>query len=330
MNKAAVFVLFLLPTLIFAACGEKTRVVTVSADGNPWLGVGVSDLSKKMLGNLDLKNGIRVTKVYAESPAEKAGLEKDDILISFDGEKIVNSEDLIEFVQKTDVDKKVIIEYVRNGQREKTEVTIAERDKPMWSFKRPSRLMRIHEEGKTWLGVRTENMPEQLRTYFGAPEGVGILIQEVIEESPAEEAGLRAGDVIIRVDRKEINDSADLVRAINYFDPDDEVEFEIIRDKTRKELKIKLGEKQGQFKFHRYGTHPDMRLYIPSVPGFEVEIPEIEILPEDIDINPEEIEIIEEKMGTEIRVKLEKLDDNLKNLNEKLRKISIRVNNVTI
>ena len=321
MKRYAILILILVPALIIAACGDKTRVIKVSAGEKTWLGVSVKNLSDKMLEDLDLDSGVEVIKVYEGSPAEKAGLERDDILIAFDGKKINRPDDLVEYVSEADVDQTVSIQYLRDGKKQTVEVTIGERNTGSWVKKMPHKSLYFHDRNDAWLGVRTTNLSDQLRNYFGAPEDLGVLIEEVLEDSPAEKSGLKAGDVIVRVGEKEINDTRDPIRAVNYFDPEDEVEIKFIRDKDEETLTVKLAKNKSR-KLRMFGIHPDR--------DFDVFVePELEFIPEDIDIeidseDLEELESVNEVLRERIEIHMDELDEKLESLNDKIKRISVR------
>jgi len=131
MSKSVIkiFVLiFVVPFMVFAASCKDEKVMIISGDDEPWLGVQIEDLSDKMLRNLDLDNGIRVKKVLKDSPAEKAGIEEDDILISYNGKKVYDSKDLVNMVRKSDIDDEVTIGYYREGKQKEVSVKIAKKE----------------------------------------------------------------------------------------------------------------------------------------------------------------------------------------------------------
>ena len=311
---------FLIPAVLLSACKKEPQIVKIKSGNRPYLGVQVEELSQKMLLNLNLDHGIKVTKVYDDSPAAEAGLEKDDILILLNGRDIESAEELVDIVREQEIGDKVKITYFRAGKEHSTEAIIGETKgrtiKRIYSRRLP-REYYIHEDGYAWLGVATENLTDQLREYFAAPEDLGVLVKEVIEESPAREAGLQAGDVIIRVEEKEIENTRDLIRAINYFDPDDVVNITFIRNKEEKTVKVKLGEKKGHGPIHIYGVGPDeIEIDIPEI---DIEIPEFEF-----EIDTQELEQLKERIQDKIEIKAIEIEGKLKELDEKLKDVEIK------
>jgi serine protease Do len=91
-----------------------------------------------------------------------------------------------------------------------------------------------------------------LREAFSVPDDVGVMVSEVYDGSEADRAGLRAGDVIVKMDRRAIRDIDDVQRVLNYFEPNDKLTLEIIRDKKRKQLEVVLGERKGPRNFGQW------------------------------------------------------------------------------
>jgi predicted metalloprotease with PDZ domain len=311
---------FLLPAVLLCACKKDHHVIKISSKSRTWLGIQVEDLSQKMLQNLDLDNGVRIIKVYDDSPAAEAGIEEDDILISFNGREIENTKELIDFVRDHEIGDEVEITYFRDGEKHSSAVILGETETPalrrMYSRRLP-RAYHFKSDGHAWLGIASENLTDQLREYFAVPEDLGILIKEVVDKSPAQEAGLKAGYVIIQVAEKKIKNTRDLQRAIDYFDPDDIVEITFIRDKAEQTLKVQLGEKKGHGPIHIYGIGPE---------NIEIEIPELDIeIPEfEIEIDPQEIEELNKRIQNELKMKTIEIEDKLKELDEKLKKVEVK------
>jgi hypothetical protein len=93
------------------------------------------------------------------------------------------------------------------------------------------------------LGVMTDEVSGQLAEYFGVKQGQGVLVKEVIEGSAAAKAGLKAGDVIIRLNDKTVNDVGDLREALNEAESRD-VTVTVVRDRREQSLKVTLDEPQ--------------------------------------------------------------------------------------
>jgi C-terminal processing protease CtpA/Prc len=189
-------------------------------------------------------------KVFKDGPADKAGLEMNDIVISFDGEKVYSPKDLSSAVRMKKVNSEVELQYYRDGETKTTKVTIERRKSPEVFMQKPARVMKqkmFRTDNSVFLGVKVENLSDQLREYFQVSEGLGVLVSEVIEDSPAHKAGLKAGDVITKIADRDVKNYRDLIRGLNYFDPEDEVVIYYIRDKKDKSVKVTLAEPQDKF-----------------------------------------------------------------------------------
>jgi S1-C subfamily serine protease len=276
-----------------------------------------------MLINLNLENGIEISKVYKDSPAEAAGLQDEDIILSFAGKEIHNTEDLIKLVRGQKVGDQVEVEYLREGKRNKVQVKLGPGPQKKITVREPRvpRVYHMTDVSKTWLGIQTTGLTEQLRVYFGAPEDLGLLIKEVVKDSPAEKAGLKAGDVLIKVANKKVRGLKDVQRAINYFDPGDEIEVSVLRDKKEKAFKVKLEERKQDDRIYFYGENND-HWSLPAIPEIDVEVPEFEIVPEDFDV---EVEPLLEDVPAKLEWQMQGMDEKLKNLDEKLKKLEIKV-----
>ncbi len=310
MNKLITRVsllVILVPLIVMAACADDQKVIMVAGDDGPWLGVRIENLSGKMLKNLNLENGIRVIKVLRDSPAEKAGIEEDDILISFDGKELSDSEDLVDLVNRWDVDETVTIGLLRDGQQREVSVAMETRENKnviRWHDK-DWQSQSFQMEKRAWLGVESENLNDQLREFFGVDADLGVLVKKVIKDSPADQSGIKAGDVVIKVADRDIKNTRDLVRSINYYDPEEVVPVTVIREKKAKSFKVKLGETDDFRNFKFYGISPDMI----DMPEMDITVPEVP----DIDVQ------IDTKELDELKENMEELKKDIK-----LKKIQIR------
>ncbi len=93
-----------------------------------------------------------------------------------------------------------------------------------------------------WLGVSIQQMSEELAESFGLKKVYGALVTEVVKDSPAEQAGLKRGDVILSYDGKELEDMKDLPRLVAATPVDKKVRMTIFRDGKEKKLKVKVGQ----------------------------------------------------------------------------------------
>jgi membrane-associated protease RseP (regulator of RpoE activity) len=142
-----------------------------------------------------------------------------------------------------------------------------------------------------FLGVRTMSLGEQLAEYFGVSEDEGVLVTDVVENSPAEDAGLEAGDVILAVGDEDVSSPSDLRRAIRDHEPEDEVAISVIRKGSRMTLNVKLGNTKDFGNAIFIGPDAHMVMEIPDIP--EILAPHLETLHLQLEELPELLELHE-------------------------------------
>lgn len=179
--------------------------------GGTYLGVQLGDLNADRARELKLadESGVEVVKVEPGSPAESAGIRAGDVLLSYNGEKILGAQQLGRLVSETPQGRKVKIQFWRDGKAQSTTATVAEspwrRVVPGdFDVKMPEirlQMPDIPDPLLIWknpaLGIEAEPVDDQLAQYFGVKRGV--LVRSVEKGSVAEKAGLRAGDVLTAV-----------------------------------------------------------------------------------------------------------------------------------
>lgn len=169
---------------------------------------------------------------------------------------------------------------------------------------------------RTWLGISTTELTPQLREYFGVEEELGILVSEVAEESPAERSGLKAGDVITEADGESIYSARDLAEIIREYDPGDELEIEIVRNRQEEKVHVELGQNRKSIS-HHFGYNPHkIEVFIPEM---DIDIPEIR-LP---DFDEEEIERLQESIKEEMKFNQKEMREQLEKIREKMKDIRI-------
>ncbi len=94
-----------------------------------------------------------------------------------------------------------------------------------------------------WLGVTIQDITEDMQSYWKLKNKKGALISQILEDSPAEKAGLKAEDIIIKVNNIEIENTTDLRNTISEKYPDKKITLTILRDQKEKQIKVLLGER---------------------------------------------------------------------------------------
>ncbi len=276
---------------------------SVWIDGNGFLGVYAENINRENMGRYQMNQvrGVGVTQVVKDSPAEKAGLRKDDVILRIDGENVNSVRKLNRLVSEMAPDHSVRINVSRGGAEQELTATIGKRSNTSMVqgpfsglFKREGKEPRAWKwEGPLFdknfpfenhgdltfslansrrIGVSTMALTKQLADYFGITGGKGVLVTSVNENSPAAAAGVRAGDVITAVDGEAIDSSGDLSRVINRRKEGD-VTLTIIRNKAQQTIRVTPKEGGG---FSGTINQPQIgrRIVIPRI---EIPTPEIDI-----------------------------------------------------
>jgi S1-C subfamily serine protease len=238
-----------------------------------WLGVTARDMAFDRLASLGLEYGVEVVDVAQNSPASEAGLRPGDVLIDLDGRPVYSVERLRWLVNRVGADGKVPLAYLRNASRSTTDLTLAARPSMAPLGAPPSQPWQGPQQqpSRSYLGVQLQTMTDELRQAFGASADRGVLIAQVVDGGPAADAGLQAGDVIVRMERKPIRTVEDIHRVLDFYDPGTEIEVEVIRQQQSKTIPVSVGEPpaalQQQQRWPQWRQPPSMPVPIPD-PGY--------------------------------------------------------------
>ncbi len=211
-----------------------TMIESAKATERAWLGVYLSDHESRDPG--DVNYGARVDRVVKDSPADKAGLKEGDIIIKLENRIIRNANDVTKDLRQFKPGDNIQLEVVRGNKNIRLTATLAQRPESEGLIKKQLRINFFPPS----LGVEMQDMNEDLAEYFNVKEGDGVLVSRVLKDSPAEKAGLKAGDVIIEFDGKKISKAADLSRAIRKADVDEKLELIYIRKGQQQKTTVVL------------------------------------------------------------------------------------------
>jgi len=175
-----------------------------------WLGVQIQDITDDVAEYYKLaqREGVLVYQVLPDSPASKAGLKEGDLIKGFDGQPIRQSREIIDRVSNTRAGKRTSVEILRDGKSQTLQVEIGER---------PSDIEAASAGAPTehWRGIQVAPTTPENLSRLNLPLGTGgVVVVEVAEGSPAEQAGVRAGDVINQINRTPIENVNDFRTAI--------------------------------------------------------------------------------------------------------------------
>ncbi|HTU34857.1 MAG TPA: PDZ domain-containing protein [Candidatus Acidoferrum sp.] len=214
---------------------QQDGAVLFSQDNDAgWLGVEIEEVTPDRAKDLKLPvvRGVIVQQVEADSPAAKAGLKQNDVILEYDGHTVEGTVQFRRLVRETPPGRAVNLEVSRDGATQRLSVQITDRnayyEKRMrgampefgksFSFEVPNFNMQMPGAGTfMWmsgggpaLGIEAEDLSGQLGAYFGAPNDAGVLVRSVHTETPASRAGLKAGDVIVKLDGTAVKSVSEL------------------------------------------------------------------------------------------------------------------------
>jgi hypothetical protein len=225
------------------------------AHSGAYLGVQITAVTPQRASALKLQDplGAIITYVDQDGPACHAGLLENDVVVAFDGSKVDGPEQLQGLIHASPPQKTVTLTIVRNGQRKDMKVTLGS-----WNVMSHARTMppivlgnppppRVYVPDLeipsfTVLSARhglvVESLSPQLSDFFGVPRGHGVLVRSVEGGSPAAAAGLKAGDIILKVNNETVHDMADWQRGMHV--QATKVSVGIWRDKREQTVVINL------------------------------------------------------------------------------------------
>lgn len=246
---------------------EEVRSFAFSSiGGRARLGVGISDVTAEKARELKLPGeyGALVTEVAEESPAAKAGVQVDDVIIEFDGERVRSANQLVRLVRETPAGRSITLQVSRGGQTRSLTVALEERHARFFrvpSISIPDIDVRVRPDLHVFtrrprLGITADDLTSQLADYFGVEQGEGVLVREVLAGSAAEKGGLKAGDVIVQVDETGVASVSELRRALTEATRDKkEVTLTIVRDRKEQALNVEIERPERRLPPPQRGDH---------------------------------------------------------------------------
>ncbi len=204
---------------------DKGRVV------RGWLGVYIQDVTKELADALELESstGVLVSSVQEDSPAEKAGLKSEDVILQFNSKKVKNSNELRNLVASTGPGVEVALGIMRNGKDKKIRVRLGELSDDQ-QIRPSSRTQGV----KRNIGIEVANINSDLvRKYDLKVKKDGVVITNVDRGSIADQSGLRPGDVILKVNKRTVSNVSDYDKLLESVKEGDTLLLYIQRDEAK-------------------------------------------------------------------------------------------------
>lgn len=279
LGAAAIFAALASGASPVEAYDDAPRAETVRRSSG-YLGVVLDDVTGNARGAL-------IKTVEPDSPAAKAGLKEGDLIGRFESERVRSAAQLARMVRETPSGRTVSMEISRDGNSTGFAVTLGERkggmripegmldlgELPMPpDAAKPPEVPSLFEglgkggglsfdrepgggglEPAALLGIRYQDISGQLAKYFRLAEEAGVLVVSVDKDGPAGKAGIKAGDVILKVDGKQIRGSDTLRDAVAQLEADKGATVSVLRDGKPLDLTVKVGESPAHA---GHGTNP--------------------------------------------------------------------------
>ena len=240
--------------------------------GGSYLGIGIHDVNAERAKALKLaeERGVEITRVEEDSPASKAGLKKGDVVLEYNGQRVEGTEQFVRLVRETPAGRQVKLLVTREGATQTITATVGERKgktfrwEGEWQRDLEKQMEKLQENLKrfrerefevrmraipspmmSWraglLGIEAESLKSQLAEYFGVKEGV--LVRQVSKDSAAEKAGIKAGDVITKVDGEKVSTPGEVTGALRTALPKKKtVPVAVVRNRQEMTLNVTIEE----------------------------------------------------------------------------------------
>ena len=216
--------------------GDQEFSIALPDDGGSWLGVETKEVTPEKAKDLKLsaERGVVIGKVLEESPAAKAGLKDGDVITEINGQRVEGTVQFRRMIRETPAGRSLQLTVWRDGRSQTITATLGKMQEnhrrlmsampQVFNFRVPDMPDVAPVPGAPsieWdnggllinrprLGIDAEDLGGQLGSYFGAPDGEGVLVREVNAGSAAEKAGVKAGDVITTLNGERIHSLSEL------------------------------------------------------------------------------------------------------------------------
>jgi serine protease Do len=251
-------------------------VPVLIADGSyehAWLGISGTTLNSELAEAMDLgsdQRGVLVVEVVADGPASEAGLRASeeqveirgsevqiggDIIVAIDDQPVAEFDDLVTYLARnTSAGDTANLTILRDGREETVRVTLA----PRPVEEEPTTQVAQGSTAGAWLGIRGLSLTPEIAETMDLPaDQQGVLVAEVVDSTPAEQAGLRGGDESLDVDGQQVQIGGDVITAVDgstitsfedlrlflvHAEPGDVASFTLLRDGNEITVDVTLGE----------------------------------------------------------------------------------------
>jgi len=252
--------------------------IVIGDDGSGWLGVETHEVTADKAKELKLsaERGVVLGKIVPDSPAAKAGLKENDVVTEINGQRVEGAAQFRRMIHEIPAGRSIQLTVWRDGRTQTISATLGKSEERrhamkmvaptpgMFSFRMPEMPEipsmewngnMVFGGGQPRLGIDAEDLSGQLGAFFGAPDGEGILVRDVNSGSPAEKAGVKAGDVITSLNGERIRSVGELREKLSakHDDKDRTVKLGVLRNKSEISLTVELPAAAERTKRHVFG-----------------------------------------------------------------------------
>ncbi len=283
---------------LFALMPESPALMAHSSQG--YLGIEMRDIDSDRASALKLKDatGAEIIVVDHDAPAGKVGLRVHDVILQMNSQQVQGVEQLRRMLRETPPGRSVTLLISRDGQQQTINVQLADRakieqdawtqihtvpdpgdDDSTYALVAPSG----HGAGNSFfgsltfgspsLGVELDPLGSQLADYFGVKDGQGLLVKRVAENSPASSAGLKAGDVITKVNGEAVPTLNTWAKTI-HANRGKQVQVTIVRNRKEQILSLQAGDAKhkGELVMPDFDWDNDRSKLEENLPQFEAQL----------------------------------------------------------
>jgi serine protease Do len=244
--------------------------VLVGDEGPSWLGIETHEVTADSAKELKLsaERGVVVGRVTPDSPAAKAGLKEKDVITEVNGQRVEGAAQFRRMIHEIPAGRTAQLGIWRDGHAQTLSVTLGKAEENHRTFLRtgPDSFsftmpkveipempsfdfggeIGVFAGGRARIGIDAEDLDGQLGAYFGAPDGEGILVRSVNPGSPAEKAGVKAGDVITSINGERIRTVGDLREKLAAKPDEKQAKLGVLRNKSEMTLTVDLPERSAK------------------------------------------------------------------------------------
>ena len=265
--------------VIRTAAGTVTSIITTGSVQRMNLKEGdtvfaiikATEVSVEKMKSLKLpeERGALLGKIVPDSPAAKAGLKENDVVLEVNGQRIEGTEQFRRMIHEIPAGRAANLTVWRDGRSQNLKVTVGKHeagdmkvfaDGPKsFAFKMPTlpempdlsglehlRSFAMVSPGRPLLGIDAENLKGEFGNYFGAPDGEGVLVRGVFANSPAAKAGLKVGDVITALNGDRIRNASELREKLLTHHEEKNIQLGVLRNKSELKLSVELPEQKDE------------------------------------------------------------------------------------